>query len=128
MNEYADYVDMYNMLQFLTRFVTILDPCISIGEPNCTYRPFDLGEQYGVWIHNPDGSPFIGNYFLTRTKTSIRYAKENDREKRERKKGRRRDIEREGDIREIERKRQRETERERGERDRERVKGRLKSL
>ena len=45
-------------------------------------------------------------------KTSIRYAKENDREKRERKKGRRRDIEREGEIRE----------RERGERDRE-VKG-----
>jgi hypothetical protein len=42
-------------------------------------------------------------------KTSIRYAKENDREKRERrrKKGRRRDIEREGEIRE------------RGERDRE---------
>ena len=36
---------------------------------------------------------------LTRTKTSIRYAKENDREKeRERKKGRRRDIEREGEI------------------------------
>ena len=38
----------------------------------------------------------------TRTKTSIRYAKENDREKRERKKGRRRDIEREGEIRERE--------------------------
>ena len=45
------------------------------------------------------------------TKTSIRYAKENDREKRarmrererERKKGRRREIEREGDISEIER-------------------------
>ena len=37
---------------------------------------------------------------LTRTKTSIRYAKENDREKRERKKGRRRYIEREGEIRE----------------------------
>ena len=36
----------------------------------------------------------------TRTKTSIRYAKENDREKRERKKGRRRVIEREGEIRE----------------------------
>ena len=33
--------------------------------------------------------------YITRTKTSIRYAKENDREKRERKKGRRRDIERE---------------------------------
>ena len=54
---------------------------------------------------------------LTRTKTSIRYAKENDREKREKKKGRRRYIEREGEIRE------------RGERDRggERVKGRVKS-
>ena len=37
----------------------------------------------------------------TRTKTSIRYAKENDREKeRERKKGTRRDIERKGEIRE----------------------------
>ena len=39
----------------------------------------------------------------TRTKTSIRYAKENDREKRERKKGRRRYIEREGEIGERER-------------------------
>ena len=37
----------------------------------------------------------------TRTKTSIRYAKENDREKREGKKSRRRDIEREGEIRET---------------------------
>ena len=39
----------------------------------------------------------------TRTKTSIRYAKENDGEKRERKTGRKRDIEREGEIRERER-------------------------
>ena len=30
-------------------------------------------------------------YIKTRTKTSIRYAKENDREKRERRKGRRRE-------------------------------------
>ena len=62
-------------------------------------------------------------WIITRTKTSIRYAKENDREKRERegerkkererKKGRRRDIEREGEIREIE------IERDKGERDRE---------
>jgi hypothetical protein len=36
------------------------------------------------------------NHIKTRTKTSIRYAKENDREKRDR----RRDIEREGEIRE----------------------------
>ena len=48
------------------------------------------------------------DFYQTRTKTSIRYAKENDREKRERKKGRRRDIEREGEIRERERERERE--------------------
>ena len=41
------------------------------------------------------------SFIKTRAKTSIRYAKENDREKREdRKKGRRRDIERDGEIRE----------------------------
>ena len=39
----------------------------------------------------------------TRTKTSIRYAKENGRDKREREKDRRRDIEREGEIGERER-------------------------
>ena len=53
----------------------------------------------------------------TRTKTSIRYAKENDREKRERKKGRRRDIEKDKQIdrqkhRQIDRQRERERERE----------------
>ena len=37
---------------------------------------------------------------LTRTKTSIRYAKENDREKREKRRERKRDIEWEGEIRE----------------------------
>ena len=42
------------------------------------------------------------HYYKTRTKTSIRYAKENYREKRERKKGTRRGIEREGEIREKE--------------------------
>ena len=45
----------------------------------------------------------LNNFHETRTKTSIRYAKRNDREKeRERKKGRRRYIEREGEIRERE--------------------------
>ena len=50
---------------------------------------------------------------LTRTKTSIRYAKENGRvkrEERERKRGTRRDIEREGEIREKERESERERE------------------
>ena len=49
------------------------------------------------------------NICQTRTKTSIRYAKEIDREKRskerEKKKGRMRNIEREGEIRERERER-----------------------
>ena len=39
----------------------------------------------------------IVKYYLTRTKTCIRYAKENDRDKREREKGRRRDIEKESE-------------------------------
>jgi len=42
------------------KFVTILDPCISTGEPNCTYKPFDLGNQFGVWINKPDGNPLVG--------------------------------------------------------------------
>jgi len=42
------------------KFVTILDPCISIGEPNCTYKPFDLGQQFGVWVNKPDGTPVVG--------------------------------------------------------------------
>ena len=51
---------------------------------------------------------FFSHYFLltfriTRTKTSIRYAKENDREKRERERKVEGDIEREGEIRERER-------------------------
>ena len=59
----------------------------------------------------------MGTSILTRTKTSIRYAKENDRVKRERRreieKGGRRDIEREGEIRERKRERERERERHR---------------
>ena len=35
------------------RFVTILDPCISTGEPNNTYRPFDLGQELDVWVKLP---------------------------------------------------------------------------
>ena len=54
---------------------------------------------------------YTGLLNITRTKTSIRYAKENDIEKRERKKGTRRDIERDGEIREKERESERERER-----------------
>ena len=42
------------------KFVTILDPCISTGEQNCTYRPFDLGELYDVWVKKASGGPVVG--------------------------------------------------------------------
>ena len=63
-----------------------------------------VASQGAVFIYTKDST-----HYSTRTKTSIIYAKENDREKREimrereREKGRRRDIEREGEIRERER-------------------------
>ena len=40
--------------------MTIQDPCVSTGEPNCTYPPFDLGQEYDVWVKNADGSPLVG--------------------------------------------------------------------
>ena len=40
--------------------MTILDPCISIGEADCTYGPFDLGEQFDVWVKKPNGGPVVG--------------------------------------------------------------------
>ena len=42
------------------RFVTILDPCISTGEPISSYRPFDLGNQMDVWVKKSDGSYALG--------------------------------------------------------------------
>ena len=53
-----EFVD--NLKSNGVKFVTILDPCISIGEPNCTYRPFDLGEQFDVWVKKPNGGPVVG--------------------------------------------------------------------
>jgi hypothetical protein len=48
-----------------------------------------------IFIEHAEKSPTL---ILTRTKTSIRYAKENDREKRERRRERRRESERESKI------------------------------
>jgi alpha-glucosidase len=43
------------------KFMTILDPCISIGEPAGSYRPFDYGEELGgVWVKRADGSNAVG--------------------------------------------------------------------
>ncbi|CAH1773346.1 unnamed protein product [Owenia fusiformis] len=38
-----------------TRWISIQDPCISIGEPAGTYRPFDLGQSMDVWVKESDG-------------------------------------------------------------------------
>ncbi|OXA46849.1 Maltase-glucoamylase, intestinal [Folsomia candida] len=42
------------------RFMTILDPAISVGEPAGTYPAFDLGQEMDVWIKKSDGTPMRG--------------------------------------------------------------------
>ena len=54
----ADYVR--RLKEEGVRFVTIQDPCVSTGEPNCTYPPFELGQEYDVWVKNADGTPVVG--------------------------------------------------------------------
>ncbi|XP_075908883.1 lysosomal alpha-glucosidase-like [Petromyzon marinus] len=41
-------------------YVIILDPCITKDEPPGSYRPYELGQQMGIWIKNSDGSPAVG--------------------------------------------------------------------
>ena len=55
-------------------FVTILDPCISIGEPRGEYPPFDIvrillgllfkirwfqGDELDIWVMDSDGEPLV---------------------------------------------------------------------
>uniref|UniRef100_A0A8C4TN34 alpha-glucosidase n=1 Tax=Falco tinnunculus TaxID=100819 RepID=A0A8C4TN34_FALTI len=41
--------------------VMILDPFITKDEEPGTYRPYDLGEEMGVWVNNSDGvTPAVG--------------------------------------------------------------------
>ena len=61
------------------KFVTILDPGLSIGEPPGSYPAFDAGQKDGVWIERPDGNPVTGKvwpvdpvYFVDFTKPVAR--------------------------------------------------------
>ncbi|XP_065576327.1 sucrase-isomaltase, intestinal-like [Artemia franciscana] len=42
------------------KFATILDPCISTGEPEGTYPAYDEGNRLDVWMKRPDGTPSVG--------------------------------------------------------------------
>jgi alpha-glucosidase (family GH31 glycosyl hydrolase) len=42
------------------KFMTILDPCISIGEDPQEYKPLGLGNEMDVWVKHPDGTPVVG--------------------------------------------------------------------
>ena len=42
------------------KFVTILDPCISTGEEESTYRPLQLGNEMDVWLKEPSGEYVLG--------------------------------------------------------------------
>ena len=44
----------------MTRFVPILDPAISSGEPAGSYPAFEEGERLGVWLRNSSGQPLVG--------------------------------------------------------------------
>ena len=42
------------------RYVVIVDPGISNQQPSGTYSAYDEGTKLGVWITNPDGTPYVG--------------------------------------------------------------------
>lgn len=42
-------------------YVIILDPFLTKDEPQGTYKPYELGEELGIWVNNSDGvTPFVG--------------------------------------------------------------------
>ena len=43
------------------KFVTILDPGLSRGEPSGSYPSFEAGQENNVWIVGEDGEPVTGN-------------------------------------------------------------------
>ena len=67
-------------------FVTILDPCISIGEPRGEYPPFDLvrillgllfkirwfqGDELDIWVMDSDGEPLVAKVEMSRHRFHI---------------------------------------------------------
>ena len=57
------------------KFVTILDPGLSTGEPSGSYPSFEAGQENEVWIVGEDGAPVTGKvwpehpvYFVDFTK------------------------------------------------------------
>ena len=42
------------------KFVPILDPAISSGEPSGSYPAFDNGQELDVWVMDSSGEPLIG--------------------------------------------------------------------
>ena len=67
----------FTIPQIGMHFVTILDPCISAGEPRGEYPPFDLvcrnsflnisqyllsvlkGDELNIWVMDSDGEPLV---------------------------------------------------------------------
>ncbi|XP_058163766.1 sucrase-isomaltase, intestinal-like [Dasypus novemcinctus] len=42
-------------------FVIILNPFLTKDEPRGTYKPFELGQEMGIWVNNSDGiTPALG--------------------------------------------------------------------
>ena len=42
------------------KFVPILDPAVSSGEPSGSYPAFDEGQELDVWVKNSSGHPLVG--------------------------------------------------------------------
>ena len=42
------------------KFVPILDPAISSGEPSGSYPAFDDGVELDIWVKDPAGAPLVG--------------------------------------------------------------------
>ncbi|XP_045686064.1 maltase-glucoamylase, intestinal-like isoform X2 [Phyllostomus hastatus] len=42
-------------------YVIILDPFLTKDEPQGTYKPYELGQELGIWVNNSDGvTPAVG--------------------------------------------------------------------